>query len=70
MLVNKIWFLMSEMNRGLGYHIYHRTCLPLKKTKRVGQMDNFRIQLGAYYLQIIKFLKGDSPKNKKLSSFT
>ncbi len=21
MLVNKIWFLMSEMNRGPGYHI-------------------------------------------------
>ncbi len=44
MLINKIWFLMSEMNRGPGYHIYHRTCLPLKKTKRVGQMDDFRIQ--------------------------
>ncbi len=25
MLVDKIWFLMSEMNRGPGYHIYHRT---------------------------------------------
>ncbi len=23
MLVDKIWFLMSEMNRGPGYHIYH-----------------------------------------------
>ncbi len=43
-LVDKIWFLMSEMNRGPGYHIYHRTCLHLKKTKRVGQMDDFRIQ--------------------------
>ncbi len=43
-LVDKIWFLMSEMNRGPGYHIYHRTCLHLKKTKRVWQMDNFRIQ--------------------------
>ncbi len=32
MLVDKIWFLMSEMNRGPGYHIYHRTCLHLKKT--------------------------------------
>ncbi len=30
MLVDKIWFLMSEMNRGPGYHIYHRTCLHLK----------------------------------------
>ncbi len=44
MLVDKIWFLMSEMNIGPGYHIYHHTCLHLKKTKRVGQMDNFRIQ--------------------------
>ncbi len=44
MLVDKIWFLMSEMNRGPGYHIYHRTCLHLKRTKRVGQMDDFRIQ--------------------------
>ncbi len=44
MLVDKIWFLMSEMNRGPGYHIYHRSCLHLKKTKRVGQMDDFRIQ--------------------------
>ncbi len=44
MLVDKIWFLMSEMNRGPGYHVYHRTCLHLKKTKRVGQMDDFRIQ--------------------------
>ncbi len=44
MLVKKIWFLMSEMNRGPGYHIYHCTGLPLKKTKRVGQMDDFRIQ--------------------------
>ncbi len=41
---DKIWFLMSEMNRGPGYHIYHRTCLHLKKTKKVGQMDDFRIQ--------------------------
>ncbi len=41
---DKIWFLMSEMNRGPGYHIYHRTCSHLKKTKRVGQMDDFRIQ--------------------------
>ncbi len=45
MLVDKIWFLMFEMNRGPGYHIYHRTCLHLKKTKRVGQMDDFRIQI-------------------------
>ncbi len=44
MLVDKIWFLMSEMNRGPGYHIYHRTCLHPKKTKRVGQMDDFHIQ--------------------------
>ncbi len=41
---DKFWFLMSEMNRGPGYHIYHRTCLHLKKTKRVGQMDDFHIQ--------------------------
>ncbi len=33
MLVDKIWFLMSEMNRGPGYHIYHHTCLHLKKTR-------------------------------------
>ncbi len=31
MLVDKIWFLMSEMNRGPGYHIYHRTCLQPKE---------------------------------------
>ncbi len=44
MMVRQNWFLMSEMNRGPGYHIYHRTCLHLKRTKRVGQMDDFRIQ--------------------------
>ncbi len=44
MLVDKIWPSMSEMNRGPGHHIYHRTCLHLKKTKRVGQMGDFRIQ--------------------------
>ncbi len=44
MLVDKIWLLMSETNRGPSYHIYHRTCLHPKKTKRVGQMDDFRIQ--------------------------
>ncbi len=44
MLVDKIWFLMTEMNRGPGYHIYHRTCLHPKKTKRVEQIDDFRIQ--------------------------
>ncbi len=26
MLVDKIWLSMSEMNRGPGYHTYHRTC--------------------------------------------
>ncbi len=31
MLVDKIWFLMSEMNRGPGYHIYHHTCLHRKE---------------------------------------
>ncbi len=44
MLVEKMWFLMSEINRGPGYHIYHRMYLHIKKTKRVGQMDDFRIQ--------------------------
>ncbi len=43
MLVDKIWFLMSEINRGPGYHIYHCTCLHLNKTKKVEQMDDFRI---------------------------
>ncbi len=27
----QIWFLMSEMNRGPGYHIYHRTCFTPKE---------------------------------------
>ncbi len=31
MLVDKIWFLMSEMNRGPGYHAYHRTLFTPKK---------------------------------------
>ncbi len=44
MLVDKIWFLISEMNRGPGYNIYDRTCLHLKKTKSVEQMDDLRIQ--------------------------
>ncbi len=38
------WLSMPQMNRGPGYHIYHRTCLHLKRTKRVGQMDDFHIQ--------------------------
>ncbi len=38
MLVDKIWLSMPEMNRGPGYHTYHRTCSHLKRTKRVGQM--------------------------------
>ncbi len=44
MLVDKIWLSMPEMNRGPGYHTYHRTCSHLKRTKRVGQMDDFHIQ--------------------------
>ncbi len=35
MLVDKIWLSMPEMNRGPGYHTYHRTCSHLKRTKRV-----------------------------------
>ncbi len=38
------WLSMPEMNRGPGYHTYHRTCSHLKRTKRVGQMDDFHIQ--------------------------
>ncbi len=44
MLVDKIWFLMSEMNRGPGYHIYHLKKFTPKEDKRVGQMDDLRIQ--------------------------
>ncbi len=58
MLVDKIWFLMSEMNRGPGYHIYHRTCLHLKMTKRVGQMDDFRIQNWNCAIKVLQNLKG------------
>ncbi len=32
--------LNPEMNRGPGYHTYHRTCSHLQRTKRVGQMDD------------------------------
>ncbi len=54
MLVDKIWLSMPEMNRGPGYHTYHRTCSHLKRTKRVGQMDDFHIQSGIYNLIIYK----------------
>ncbi len=30
MLVDKIWLSMPEMNRGPGYHTYHRTCSHLR----------------------------------------
>ncbi len=46
MLVDKILLSMPEMNRGPGYHIYHRTCLHLKRTKRVGQMEQAILNRG------------------------
>ncbi len=58
MLVDKIVILMSEMSRGPGYHIYHRTCLHLKKTKKVEQMDDFCIQNKKCPIEVLQNLKG------------
>ncbi len=70
MLVDKIWFLMSEMNRG-PVIIYHRTCLHLKKTKRVGQMDDFRIQIKIVPLSstVTKFEGSTYPKFNRFPDF-